>query len=109
MLFCVVVKQNIIALKKLLEKLKALKPKVVVPEVVETSSNLAIIHIEGGKASIAILARSSCDSMKLYLCNSLLTCFSMAGMKVKFEGGYGGWQPNTKSPLVAEMSAVSRR
>lgn len=77
-----------------------------IPEVVETSSNLAIIHIEGGKASIAILARSSCDSMKLYLCNSLLTCFSMAGMKVKFEGGYGGWQPNTKSPLVAEMSAI---
>jgi dipeptidase D len=80
-----------------------------IPEIVETSSNLATIHIGDGKASIAILARSSCDSMKLYLCNSLLTCFSMAGMKVKFEGGYSGWQPNTKSQRVAEMSAVSEK
>ena len=30
----------------------------------------------------------------------------MAGMKVKFEGGYDGWQPNTKSELVKLMSNV---
>lgn len=77
-----------------------------IPEIVETSSNLAIISIADGKASIAILARSSQDSMKLYLCNGLKSCFSMAGMKVQFEGGYSGWQPNTKSPLVAAMSDV---
>ena len=77
-----------------------------IPEIVETSSNLAIINIAEGKASIAILARSSQDSMKLYLCNGLKACFSMAGMKVQFEGGYSGWQPNTKSPLVDSMSAV---
>lgn len=77
-----------------------------IPEVVETSSNLAIISIDGGKAEIAILARSSRNSMKLYLCNSLMSCFSMAGIKVKFEGGYDGWQPNTKSELVKLMSNV---
>lgn len=77
-----------------------------IPEIVETSSNLAIINIGAGKAQIAILARSSQDSMKLYLCNGLKACFSMAGMKVTFEGGYSGWQPNTKSPLVAAMSDV---
>ena len=76
------------------------------PEIVETSSNLAIIKVENGSAQIAILARSSADSMKLWLCNSLKACFSMAGMKVQFEGGYSGWQPNTKSPLVAKMSQV---
>lgn len=77
-----------------------------IPEVVETSSNLAIISIKEGKAEIGILARSSRNSMKLYLCNSLMACFSMAGMKVKFEGGYDGWQPNTKSELVKLMSGV---
>lgn len=77
-----------------------------IPSIVETSSNLAIINIADGKASVAILARSSQDSMKLYLCNGLKACFSMAGMKVDFEGGYSGWQPNTKSPLVAAMSDV---
>lgn len=77
-----------------------------IPEIVETSSNLAIIEIANGHASIQILARSSQDSMKLYLCNGLRACFSMAGMKVEFEGGYSGWQPNTKSPFVKEMSDV---
>ena len=33
-----------------------------VPDTVETSSNLAIITIGGGKAEIKILARSSSDS-----------------------------------------------
>ncbi len=77
-----------------------------IPHIVETSSNLAIISAADGKVEIDILARSSVDSMKLWLCNSLLACFSMAGMKVQFEGGYSGWQPNTKSPLVAAMSGV---
>lgn len=77
-----------------------------IPEIVETSSNLAIINIADGYACIQILARSSMDSMKLYLCNGLRSCFSMAGMNVKFEGGYSGWQPNTKSPFVATMSDV---
>jgi dipeptidase D len=77
-----------------------------IPDIVETSSNLSIINISGGKAEIDILARSASDSMKLYLCKSLRSCFSMAGMKVEFEGGYGGWQPNTSSPLVKLMEDV---
>lgn len=76
------------------------------PELVETSSNLAIISIAEGKAEIDILARSSQDSMKHYICNSLKSCFSMAGMHVEFSGEYGGWQPNPKSPLVAMMSDI---
>lgn len=74
------------------------------PDLVETSSNLAIINIEDGSAEIDILARSSQDSMKLALCNSLVACFSMAGMQVRLEGGYSGWQPNPSSALVATMS-----
>ena len=35
-----------------------------IPDTVETSSNLAIVSIGGGKAEIKILARSSRDSMK---------------------------------------------
>ena len=76
------------------------------PDLVETSSNLAIVNIADGKAEIDILARSSQDSMKTYLCNSLMSCFSMAGMHVTFEGGYGGWQPDPNSKLVAMMADV---
>ena len=76
------------------------------PELVETSCNLAIINIVDGKAEVITLARSSQDSMKQYLCNQYIACFSMAGMQVKLEGGYSGWQPNPKSPLVEMMSDI---
>ncbi len=74
-----------------------------VPDTVETSSNLAIIGIGGGKAEIKILARSSCDSMKEFLTTSLECCFNMAGMKVVMSGGYSGWQPNVESPILHAM------
>ena len=74
-----------------------------IPDTVETSSNLAIIIIGGGKADIKILARSSSDSMKEFLTTSLESCFSMAGMKVVMSGGYSGWQPNVNSPILHAM------
>lgn len=77
-----------------------------VPHIVETSSNLAIVRAGNGLIEIDILARSSSDTMKAYLCESLRSCFELAGMDVEFVGGYGGWQPNTSSPLVANMSSV---
>ncbi|MCC8187452.1 MAG: aminoacyl-histidine dipeptidase [Bacteroides sp.] len=76
-----------------------------IPDTVETSSNLAIIEIGGGKAEIKILARSSCDSMKDCLTSSLESCFSMAGMKVVLSGGYSGWQPDVNSPILHAMKA----
>ena len=77
-----------------------------IPDLVETSCNLSIVSIADGKAEVRLLARSSQDSMKLYLCNGLVACFSMAGMKVELEGGYSGWQPNPSSRLVAMMSDI---
>ena len=53
------------------------------PDVVETSSNLAIIDIEDGKASLKVLARSSREDMKAVIVNTLQSCFNMAGMKVE--------------------------
>ena len=70
------------------------------PNVVETSSNLAIIDIEGGKASIKILARSSREDMKDYVVKTLESSFSMAGMKVETAGSYGGWDPNPDSEIL---------
>ena len=74
-----------------------------VPDTVETSSNLAIVIIGGGKAEVRILARSSCDTMKEFLADSLTACFAMAGMKVELSGGYSGWQPNVDSPILHAM------
>lgn len=70
------------------------------PAVVETSSNLAIIDIEGGRAAIKILARSSREDMKGYVSTMLESCFAMAGMKVETSGSYGGWDPNPDSEIL---------
>jgi len=70
------------------------------PDVVETSSNLAIIDIDGGHAAIKILARSSREDMKDYVVKTLESCFAMAGMKVETAGSYGGWDPNPDSEAL---------
>ncbi|MGN0069773.1 MAG: aminoacyl-histidine dipeptidase [Prevotella sp.] len=76
------------------------------PDVVETSSNLAIIDIEGGKAAVKILARSSREDMKDYVATMLESCFSMAGMKVVMSGSYGGWDPNPDSEILHHLLRV---
>ena len=70
------------------------------PDVVETSSNLAIIDIEGGKAAIKLLPRSSREDMKEYVTTMIESCFSMAGMKVETSGSYCGWDPNPQSEIL---------
>ena len=76
------------------------------PTVVETSSNLAIIDIENGKAAIKILARSSREDMKDYVVKMLESCFNMAGMQVETAGSYGGWDPNPESEILHHLLRV---
>lgn len=80
----------------------------VYPDVVETSSNLAIIDIEAGKAVIKILARSSREDMKDYIVKTLDSCFNMAGMKVETSGSYGGWDPNPDSEILHHLLKTYR-
>ena len=80
-----------------------------IPHVVETSSNMAIINIGEGKASILILARSSCDSYLEYEQEMFESTFGMAGMKIEYGGEYGAWQPNFNSPIAAQMAALYER
>lgn len=76
------------------------------PDVVETSSNLAIIKIENGKAAFKILVRSSRENMKDYAVKTLESCFNMAGMKVEASGSYGGWDPNPNSEILNMLKRI---
>ena len=69
-------------------------------DVVETSSNLAIIDIAEGKTAMKILVRSSREDMKENLVKTLESCFNMAGMKVETTGDYTGWDPNPDSEIL---------
>lgn len=78
------------------------------PDVVETSSNLAIINIEPNNASIKILARSSREDMKEYIATQLESCFNMAGMKTTLSGSYGGWDPNPDSEILSLLQKIHK-
>ena len=76
------------------------------PNVVETSSNLAIIDIEDGKVTIKILARSSREDMKEYVATMIESCFNMAGMKTVLSASYGGWDPNPNSEILNLLKKI---
>ena len=76
------------------------------PNVVETSSNLAIVNINANKADIKILARSSREDMKDYVVNQIKSCFDMVGMKTELSGSYSGWDPNPDSEILNLLKKV---
>ena len=70
---------------------------------VETSNNLAIVKTDKGVIEIKTLMRGSTDSLKDDLAESIRCCFELAGAKIFFDGGYSGWSPNMKSPILHTM------
>jgi len=73
------------------------------PDTVETSSNLAVVRSDKNTIEIKILARSSSESRKEWICSSLESVFALASAKVEYGNGYGGWQPNINSPILKTM------
>ncbi len=76
------------------------------PDVVETSSNLSIVDIAEGKASIKILARGARYSTKMGLAEQIKSTLNLGGFDVKFSGEYGGWDPNTDSEILNLMKRL---
>lgn len=73
------------------------------PDIVETSNNLAMIQTEPDKVVVYCLTRSSVESRKEELQSMIQSCFAIAGAEVEFSGSYPGWKPNLKSELLAKM------
>lgn len=69
----------------------------------ETSTNLAVVKLENNKINVLCLLRSSVDSAKEYLTESMGSVFELAGAKVEFDGGYPGWKPNMNSNILKLM------
>jgi len=76
------------------------------PEVVETSTNLAIITAKDHGITIESLQRSSSDTAKDDLCNMIRAVFEPAGARVENKGAYPGWKPNVESPILKIMKEV---
>lgn len=71
-----------------------------IPDLVETSNNIAKVEVSDGAVLINCLTRSSVDSAKMDLANSLRSVFELARCEVKFGGEYPGWTPNRNSEIL---------
>jgi len=71
---------------------------------VETSNNIARIVVKNGQIKIGCLTRSSSETNKIDLANSLKSAFELSGFDVELSGEYPGWQPNIKSEILDIVS-----
>ncbi|MFU8844489.1 MAG: aminoacyl-histidine dipeptidase [Bacteroidales bacterium] len=76
------------------------------PDVVETSSNLAIIKSENKAIKISILTRGAVDAEKDKAAYKIAAVFSNQGADTKHHGSYPGWKPNIHSPILETMKRV---
>ncbi|SDS43035.1 dipeptidase D [Gillisia sp. Hel1_33_143] len=70
---------------------------------VETSNNIAKVEIKEGKIEIKCLTRSSVETSKDDLANSLKSSFELAGFDVELSGDYPGWAPNRESAILTVL------
>jgi dipeptidase D len=73
---------------------------------VETSNNIAKIEVKEGKIGIKCLTRSSVESSKIDLANSLKSAFELAGCNVELSGDYPGWAPNRDSAILTVLGEL---
>jgi dipeptidase D len=77
-----------------------------IPDLVETSNNIARIQVTDGAVSILCLTRSSVESGKMDLANALKSVFELAGFDVDFSGSYPGWNPNPNSKILVVTKTI---
>ncbi len=80
-----------------------------IPDLVQTSNNLARVHVENGQYKILCLTRSSVDSEKLDLVNAIQSTFELIGAKVTTDGSYPGWTPKPEAAIVKVMRDLYKK
>ena len=80
-----------------------------IPDLVETSVNLATIKEADGTLRIGLSSRSSIDTALEALRRRVRAIGLLAGAEVEEDNAYPGWKPDLESHLLEVMKAVHRR
>ncbi len=91
--------------KKLMNLLAAITHGVIamspdIPGLVQTSTNLAVVNTTKKRIAIATSQRSSVESEKAAILQSVTSVFQLAGAEVEHSDGYPGWKPNLQSGIL---------
>ncbi len=76
---------------------------------VETSTNLAVIHTHDENAEIICSTRSSVASALQATRDLLVAVSSLVNADAVLEEGYPGWTPNLQSPLLQTMKDIYKK
>lgn len=79
------------------------------PDIVETSNNLAMIGTDNNQITVMCLTRSSVESRKEELRQIIQSAFALAGAETEFTGAYPGWKPNLHSHILEVMQNVYKK
>ncbi len=74
-------------------------------DLVETSNNVARVEVRDGNIKIGCLTRSSVNSAKIDLAQTLRAAFDLGGFEVSLDGEYPGWQPNPDSEILKVLES----
>lgn len=80
-----------------------------IPELVETSNNVARVVVKDGHIKVGCLTRSSVESSKTDLANTLRATFELTGCEVELSGDYPGWTPNMDSSILKVLDELYQK
>lgn len=75
-------------------------------DLVETSNNIARVIVKDGEILVGCLTRSSVETSKFDLANSLRSAFELVGCEVELSGSYPGWTPNVNSEILEVLKEI---
>ena len=68
-----------------------------------------MLRAEQGHLTVTSLTRSSTDSAKMALSDSIRSVFELAGAKYTTSGGYSGWTPVLGTPMIQILQDTYKR
>ena len=94
----------IYAIQSCQDGIKRMSPDV--PDLVETSNNLARVMVKDGKVEVKCLSRSDRESGKWDMAHSIAAPFYMIGAEVTHSGSYPGWKLDPDARMLSMMKTL---
>ena len=73
---------------------------------VQNSTNLAVVSVNGDVAEIITSQRSAIEVSRNALARTLATAFGLAGFEAEHSGNYPGWKPEPNSEIVKALQSA---
>jgi len=73
---------------------------------VQNSTNLAVVSVNGDVAEITTSQRSAIEASRNAVARMVATAFGLAGFEAEHSGNYPGWKPEPDSEIVKKLQAA---